>query len=50
MSMESIIDEIRAKILLHDKSIAEKVSSGYTVTIRPTKDGIKITCHKEKTI
>lgn len=30
--------------------IADNITKGYTVTIRPTKDGIKITSHKEKTI
>lgn len=48
MSIERIIDQIRTEIALNDKSIAEKISSGFTVTIRPTKDGIKITYHKEK--
>lgn len=36
--------EVKAQI------IAESISKGYTVTIRPTKDGIKVTSHKEKTI
>lgn len=34
--------------------LAEKMSSciskGFTVTLRPTKDGVKITSHKEKIV
>lgn len=30
--------------------IADLVNRGFTVTIRPSKDGIKITKHKEKVI
>lgn len=42
-------NEVKCVITCKMEDIASLVvNSGYTVTIRPTKDGAKITSHKEK--
>lgn len=44
-------NEVKRVITCKMEDIASLVvNSGYTVTIRPTKDGAKITSHKEKIV
>ena len=50
MPLELVISRIKDQISEKDKDMARLIASGYTVTIRPTKDGIKITSHKEKVV
>lgn len=50
MSIEEIVRQIKADIAAKEENIAKLISSGYTVTIRPVKDGIKVTSHKEKVV
>lgn len=41
---------IRERITKESEGIAKLIVKGYTVTIRPTRGGVKITSHKEKEI
>lgn len=51
MDYEMKKNEVKRVITCKMEDIASLVvSSGYTVTIRPTKDGAKITSHKEKIV
>lgn len=44
-------NEVKRVITCKMEDIASLVAnSGYTVTIRPTRDGAKITSHKEKIV
>lgn len=36
--------------MLKEDEIAHLIANGYTITIRPVKDGVKITSHKEKVV
>lgn len=43
-------ETISRQILIKEQEIAKLLASGYTVTIRPVKEGVKITSHKEKVV
>nr|DAQ38173.1 MAG TPA: hypothetical protein [Caudoviricetes sp.] len=45
--MERMISE---RIIKESVNMAKLITKGYTVTIRPTRGGVKITSHKEKEI
>ena len=42
--------KIKENILMNVDRMAKLAESGYTVTIRKIKDGVKITSHKEKVV
>lgn len=42
--------KIKENILMNVDRMAKLADSGYTVTIRKIKDGVKITSHKERVI
>lgn len=42
--------KIKENILMNLDRIAQLAESGYTVTIRKIKDGVKITSHKERVL
>jgi hypothetical protein len=42
--------KIKENILMNLDRMAQLAESGYTVTIRKIKDGVKITSHKEKVL
>lgn len=42
--------KIKENILMNLERMVQLVESGYTVTIRKIKDGVKITSHKEKVL
>ncbi len=50
MADNTAINQIKAFISDKQTNIAKLISEGFTVTIRPVKDGVKITSHKEKTV
>ena len=43
-------NEIKKEIDEISERISNCVANGFTVTIRPAKDGVKITSHKEKVV
>lgn len=45
--MERMISD---RIIKESVNMAKLITKGYTVTIRPTRGGVKITRHKEKEI
>lgn len=50
MTMMKNQNEIKKEINDMSDRISNCVVNGFTVTIRPTKDGVKITSHKEKAV
>jgi hypothetical protein len=42
--------KIKENILMNLDRMAQLAESGYTVTIRKIKDGVKITSHKERVV
>lgn len=50
MTMTKNQNEIKKEINDMSDRISNCVANGFTVTIRPMKDGVKITSHKEKVV
>ena len=43
-------EKIVKQLYMSQGKVTELVEAGYTVTIRPVKEGLKVTYHKEKVV
>ena len=43
-------EKIVKQLYMPQGKVTELVEAGYTVTIRPVKEGLKVTYHKEKVV
>lgn len=43
-------EKIVKQLYMQQGKVTELVEAGYTVTIRPVKEGLKVTYHKEKVV